>query len=306
MRGYSVIKMFFKNTKYIGFIAASIAAITYGLNPFFGIPLYQEGLTPFSVLFYRFSMATILMGIVAVLRKSSFSLPRECRIPAVFTGIMMALTCIFWFLAFKIMDSGISAALLFIYPIMVALIMAIFFKEKISSATLIGMIMAIAGAVIICLPDTGVKINLKGVIYILLSALTYAVYIVAVKTTKLRDMQPETLTFYAMLFSLPVFLIFLRGGFDLQMLPSLKAFINAACLAIFPSLLSFLMTAVAIRFIGATETAILGALEPVTAVTVGVCIFNEILTLKLASGTLIILTAVTIVICSSNKPQKTI
>ena len=190
--------------------------------------------------------------------------------------------------------------------IVLAAVFGLFFKEKISSATLIGMIMAIAGAVIICLPDTGVKINLKGVIYILLSALTYAVYIVAVKTTKLRDMQPETLTFYAMLFSLPVFLIFLRGGFDLQMLPSLKAFINAACLAIFPSLLSFLMTAVAIRFIGATETAILGALEPVTAVTVGVCIFNEILTLKLASGTLIILTAVTIVICSSNKPQKTI
>jgi len=296
-----VIKTVFRNTKFIGFLAASTAAITYGLNPFFGIPLYQEGLTPFSVLFYRFSMAAILMGIVTVLRKSSFSLPRDCRIPALFAGILMALTCIFWFLAFKIMDSGISAALLFVYPVMVAMIMAVFFKDPPALSTVAGMIMAITGAVIICLPGSGARVNTAGVIYIMLSALTYAIYIVAVKTTKLREMQPETLTFYAMLFSLPVFLIFLRGGIDLQMLPSFKAFVNAACLAIFPSMLSFLMTAVAIRFIGATETAILGALEPVTAVTVGVCFFNEALTLKLAAGTLIILIAVTIVICSNNK-----
>ena len=295
-----MIESVFRNTKFIGFLAASTAAITYGLNPFFGIPLYQEGLTPFSVLFYRFSMAAILMGIVTALRKAPFTLPKKCVVPAIFAGVLMALTCLFWFLAFKIMDSGISAALLFMYPVMVAIIMAVFFRERVSLSTLIGMIMAVAGAVIICLPDSGAKVSIIGIIYIMLSALTYAIYIVAVKATKLRDIPPETLTFFAMIFSLPVFLIFLRGGVDLQMLPSLKAFGNAACLALFPSMLSFLMAAVAIRFIGPTKTAILGALEPITAVTAGICVFHETVTLKIIAGVLLILTAVTTVICSNN------
>ena len=96
-------------------------------------------------------------------------------------------------------------------------------------------------------------------------------------------------------------MLFLRGGIDLQMLPSFKAFINAACLAIFPSTLSFLMTATAVRYIGATKTAVLGALEPVTAVAVGVCFFNETITLKLAAGIILILIAVVTVICGSKK-----
>lgn len=299
-----MIEKIFRNNRLIGFVCASLAAITYGLNPFFGIPLYQEGLTPYSVLFYRFFIATLLMGIIVLARKTSFQLPEKCRIPVIFAGILMALTCICWFLTFKIMDSGISAALLFVYPVMVSLIMTIFFKEKFSLSTSIGLFLAVAGAVIICLPGSGAKINLPGVTFIMLSALTYAIYIVNVRTSGLKNMPPETLTFYAMLFSLPVFLIFLRGGIDLQMLPSWKALINAGCLAVFPSTLSFLFTAVAIHRIGATKTAIFGALEPVTAVAVGICFFNENLTVKLAAGVIIILLAVIIVIRSDNRcPQ---
>ncbi len=292
------------HNKFVGIFCAAIAAVTYGMNPFFGLPLYQEGLSPFSVLFYRFFLAAILMGIVTALRKSSFFLPRECRIPAAAAGVIMALTCAFWFLTFRIMDSGISAALLFVYPVMVALIMAIFFKEKPGKAIIAGIILAVAGAVIICYPGSGAKINAPGLIYIMLSALTYAVYIVMVRKSSLHKLAPETLTFYAMLFSLPVFLIFLRGGADLQMLPSLKALGNALGLALFPSVLSFLMAAVAIRKIGATPTAIFGALEPVTAVFIGVCIFHEAITVKIVAGVTLILAAVVIVICSTSSTKQ--
>ena len=53
---------------------------------------------------------------------------------------------------------------------------------------------------------------------------------------------------------------------------------------------------VAIRVIGATRTAILGALEPATAVCFGVLLFGEQLTLRLVIGIIVILTAVTIVV----------
>ena len=56
---------------------------------------------------------------------------------------------------------------------------------------------------------------------------------------------------------------------------------------------------VSIRLIGATRTAILGALEPVTAVFFGILLFGEQLTLRLVLGILVILAAVTVVISGS-------
>ena len=87
-------------------------------------------MTPFSVLFYRFFFAAILMGVVTKVRKAPFTLPKNCRIPAVFAGILMALTCIFWFLAFRIMDSGISAALLAANLLFIGTGVAACFKRK--------------------------------------------------------------------------------------------------------------------------------------------------------------------------------
>ena len=56
----------------------------------------------------------------------------------------------------------------------------------------------------------------------------------------------------------------------------------------------------AIQYIGSTPTAILGALEPVTAVAFGVTVFGESLTPRLSLGILMIILAVTFIIAGGN------
>ena len=56
----------------------------------------------------------------------------------------------------------------------------------------------------------------------------------------------------------------------------------------------------AIRYIGSTPTAILGALEPVTAVFIGVVVFGETLTLRIIMGIILIILAVTLIIEGNN------
>ena len=136
---------------------------------------------------------------------------------------MMAATCLFWFFTFKIMDSGISATILSFYPVMVALGMFIFYKEKLAWGTIAGMLLAFGGIAILCHPGNGGNICFEGIVYIFLSALAYTVYIIAVQQSRLKEIPPETLTFYAMIVSVAVFFIALRGGADFQMLPSWKA-----------------------------------------------------------------------------------
>ena len=290
--------------KVAGVFFAVFAAVTYGMNPLFGIPLYEEGIHPYSVLFYRFSIAAVLMGITAALRRKSFRLPRKYWLWSVIAGVLMALTCLFWFLTFEIMDSGIAAAMLFVYPVMVTLIMWIFFREKQKIVTCIGMVLAVCGVALLCAGDSGGEIPVAGVVYIMLSALTYAIYIVMVKTTNLRELAPEILTFYAMIFAVAVFLVPLRMGADIQLLDSWKEWGNAIGLALFPSLCAFLFAAVAINIIGPAKTAILGALEPVTAVAIGMVVFGESVSLTGFAAIGLIIFAVTLVISEKSNPTE--
>ncbi len=282
-----------------GYICGLAAAVTYGMNPLFGLHLYREGMTPGSVLFYRFFFASILLGGWMLIRKKSFRLPKECFKTIPLAGFLLAATCLLWFMSFRIMDSGIAATILFLYPVMVAAMMTLFFHEKLTRAAAGGILLALGGVAVLCQPGAG-NVSLQGIIYILLSALTYALYMIAVRESSLKQLPAETLTFYAMVISVPLFLIPVRFGLDLQWIPSLPALGNLLGLAFFPALLSFLLMAIAIQKIGATKTAILGALEPLSAACIGVLVFDEKCSWNLPAGLILIILAVSAVIRREN------
>ncbi len=280
-----------------GYFFGIVAAITYGMNPLFGIHLYRDGMSTSSVLFYRFFFASIMLAVYMLIRRKSFVLPKA-QIPFIIVGgLLLALSCMTWFMSFKIMDSGIGATIMFVYPVMVAMIMVVGFHEKLSTFIVMGLVFALAGIAVLCRPGKGAEVNLPGIVYVLMSALTYAVYIVGIKVSRLKEMVPEALTFYAILFGMLFFLMQLRMGADLQIIPNISALGNILGIAFFPSFLSFLFMAKAIPYIGATKTAILGALEPVTAVVIGICCFSEQFTWQLMFGIILILTSVVVIIC---------
>ena len=286
------------NDKFKGSFFGILAATTYGMNPLFGLPLYQRGLSTGSVLVYRFSFALILLGLIMFFRKLPFKMERKQLPLMVCCGILLALSCLFLFLSFHHIDGGIAATILFVYPVMVCVIMFLFFHVRQSPATLVGMGSAIGGIALLSLGKGVEDFNFIGLVFVLLSALTYAVYMVMVKVSSLKDLKAETLTFYAMLFGLLVFLLALRGGSDLQKLPDLFSLGCALGLALFPSLCSFLFMAIAIQYIGPTKTAILGALEPVTALLIGRVVFGENLSWQQIIAVFVILGSVTVVVTS--------
>jgi len=283
-----------KTDKAVGILCGVLSAISFGTNPLFALPLYARGMTTGNVLFYRLLLGTLLLGAFMALGGKSFRLGRGRLIPSVCSGVLLALTCLFLFLSFRVMDAGIAATILFVYPLMVALIMRFFFHERMPLATWMCLLAALAGIALLYQPHAGGKVCGAGVICVLLSALIYAVYIVLVRVSGLRGLAPETLTFYAMLFSLPVFFILLRGGADIRLPPDLLSWGCVFGLALFPALLSFVLIAAAIRRIGATRSALFGACEPVTSILVGALVFGENLTFRIICGMIVIIVAVTL------------
>lgn len=284
------------NNKTKGFILGAIAAASYGMNPLFTLPLYSAGMSVDTVLFYRYSLAVIVLGIMMKFQKQSFAIKRVDVLPLCIMGLLFAFSSLFLFMSYNYMDAGIASTILFVYPVLVAIIMAVVFKEKVSPITMFSIALAFVGISMLCKSPGGQTLSLVGITFVFLSSLSYAIYIVGVNRSSLKDMPIAKLTFYVLLFGLSVYVVRLQFCTELQVIPTPMLWINAVSLTVFPTVISLVTMTKAIHYIGSTPTAILGALEPVTALFFGVLVFGEQLTPRIILGILMVITAVTLII----------
>ena len=278
-----------------GYLFAAIAAASYGTNPIFAIPLYREGISVTSVLFMRYAMAVAIMFFATMIKspKAFVIKPKYVGLLA-FMGILMVLSSIALFESYKYLSAGIASTLLFFYPVMVAVIMAIFYKERLTKKSWACLITAFLGVVILSKNDDGGFISLLGLTLVMLSSLSYAIYLVYINRGPMKKINTSTITFYVILGGFLVMIPYclLDGGL---MLPkTTPAWINAIGLGFFPTVISLIFTSRAIALIGSTETAIFGALEPLTAVILGILILGEPLTITPAIGMILIFVSVTV------------
>ena len=288
------------NVKVKGYILGAVAAATYGMNPLFTLPLYKEGMDPDSVLFFRYLFAIPILGIMLKVRGRNFKLKQKEVLPLIILGWLVAISSLTLFQSYNYMEAGIASTILFVYPILVALIMAVIFKEKITLQTILCILLALSGIGLLYKGGDGATLSLIGVGLVMGSALSYAIYIVGVNRPILKDVATLKVTFYVLLFGLSLFLVRVDFGQSLHIVDKWYLWGNLLALALFPTAISFLCTTQAIQDIGSTPTAILGALEPVTAVFFGVTIFGESLTLRLTCGIILIILAVTLIIAGGN------
>lgn len=288
------------NAKAKGYILGSIAAASYGMNPLFALPLYKAGMDPDSVLFFRYLFAIPLLGIMIKARGRSFKIQRKETFPLIIMGLLVALSSLTLFLSYNYMAAGIASTLLFVYPIMVALIMAMVFKEKLALQTIVCMLLALGGIGLLYKSEDGSTLSLIGTLLVFASSLSYAIYIVGINQTSLENVATLKVTFYVLLFGLSLFVARLLYSGVLNTPDQWYLWANLLALAVFPTAISFLCTTGAIQYIGSTPTAILGALEPVTAIFFGIAVFGESLTVRESFGLVMIIVAVTFVIAGGN------
>lgn len=288
------------NGKIKGTICGILAAVFYGTNPLGAINLYRDGLTANSVLVYRFGIAAVILGVILAVQRKSFAVSRhELKILACL-GVLMGLSSSSLYISFNYMDVGIASTLLFVYPIMVAVIMATMFHEKITATTVISIALCICGILMLNRTSDGASLSAIGVALVMVSSLTYAVYIVIVNKSTLR-MSSIKLTFYVLLFGvLTILALNTAMGESTQALTTVGQWAYALQLAVVPTVLSLILMVVAVHNIGSTPTAIMGAIEPITAVAIGVLLFGESFTPQLALGIVLILSAVLLIICGKN------
>lgn len=284
------------NYKIKGYSLAALSAATYGMNPLFAIPLYESGMNTASVLLFRYILAIPILGLMIKMRGRSFILQRDQWLPVIVLGLLVAISSLALFQSYNYMNSGIASTLLFVYPIIVALIMGLMFHEKLPVSTWFCIGIASVGIAMLCKASGNESVSVAGIMLVAISALSYAVYMVGVNRKRLRNVATLSLTFYTLLSGVVLFVAMVLFVEPLTMPSAWYYWGNLFGLAIFPTAISFLCATAAIQCIGSTPTAILGALEPVTAIIFSVTILNQPISSSDAMGMALIIVAVTLVI----------
>jgi putative membrane protein len=285
-----------------GYLCAFISAFTYGLIPLFMIPIKKE--ESFSVdatLFYRFLIASGAIVFFLFYQKERLRISfREMLIMSLL-GLLYALSAEFLFLAYDYLSPGIASTIFFSYPIIVALVLILFYKEKLTLPTLLSLLLVVAGVGVLSIKK-GEALNYIGLGISLLGALVYALYILIVNKVRI-EFSGVKISFYSMLFSSLYFLVkslLLRESITIS---SWALAGDLTLFAIITTSLSLVTLVYAVRYIGSTPTAIMGAFEPIVAVLISVGLFGEQLTPSLVIGGMVIIIGVLIDILFRKHPK---
>ncbi|MDH5033125.1 DMT family transporter [Chryseobacterium cucumeris] len=283
-----------------GYTLGILSAVSYGMIPIFILPVKQAHFSMDITLFYRFFFSALMVGGYLLYSKENFKINKKEALILAILGICYALSSEFLFLGYDFLTPGIASTVLFIYPIIVALIMLFFYKERLTRLSGASLLLAFAGVIVLCLKGNGLEINFAGLGIVMLSSLFYALYMVIVNKSNIK-VSGFKLTFYSMLFTSMFFMTKALMANESFAIPSTEIFINFLIFAFLTTVISSLCLVFAIKYIGSTPVAILGALEPVVAVLISVLIFHEKFTPNLLIGITLILFGVTLNVIGDQK-----
>ena len=279
-----------------GFLYGLLSSASFGLIPLFTLPAMHQGLHFESILFYRFFFAALALAGILLLDGQSFRIRRN-EIPSLLLlAALYLVSAVFLFWGYKFMPSGVATTLHFMYPVLTTLIMMAFFHEKKSIWRFTAIALAVIGVYFLSSGDDSGTVTLGGIFIVLLSALGYALYLVTVSQLKVGKMKGLKLTFYVFIFSSLLLFIGVAPTTGIQAIPNGSTAGNLVMLALIPTVISNLALVRAVKSIGSTLTSVLGAMEPVTAVCVGISIFGEAVTAGIGLGIGLIIASVTVII----------
>ena len=195
-----------------GILLAMISSATFGMIPLFALPVIRGGMGVDSVMFYRFALSSAVVGAYLLLRRADLRVTlREFGV-LFGLGALYAFTALLLTIAYLYIPSGVATTIHFLYPLLVAAIMALFFKDRISVSVMVAALAAVAGVWLLS-GGTDAAVGMKGLTLALATVATYAVYIVGVNKSCVQHMEGLKMVFFILLSATIIFAgnLFVKG-----------------------------------------------------------------------------------------------
>lgn len=289
-----------------GILYAAVSSSTFGLAPFFSLTLLLAGFSAFEVLSYRWGVATIALTLFGWCSGCSFRLEKKDFLVVLLLSLLRAVTSFSLLIAYQNIATGVASTIHFMYPLAVSLVMMYFFQEKKSLWVMFAVFMSLLGAALLSSGELEAKNGdtIVGLVAACVSVFSYAGYIVGVRMTRAVRINSTVLTCYVMGLGTVLYFIGALTTSGLQLVADGYTWLIILGLALPATAISNITLVRAIKYAGPTLTSILGAMEPLTAVVIGIFVFKELFTLNSAIGIILILLAVSVVIFRKQKNER--
>ena len=289
-----------------GIFYAALSSASFGFSPLFSIYLIGAGLSNFDILSYRWLTAAAVLVIYAISKKKTLKFNSASEAwKIIILSLLRSLTSITLLIGYINISSGVASTINFMYPVIVAMCMMIFFGEDRSWLNMVAIMLSIAGVYLMTHGEgfivEGGNTEL-GLTCSLISAFSFAAYYIIMKRSRADKIESVKFTTWIMLLSAIYFIAgaMLTEG-KITIVTDWKSWIYILGLGLWSTMVSNFTGVKAIRRIGPTLTSILGALQPLTAVILGVIFLDEHLGIKTISGITLIVVAVIMIVLKQKK-----
>lgn len=272
-----------------------IASVLWGTSGLFSYYLRQFGFLPVQMTAMRGVVAAVLMlGFVLITNPKLLKLPLK-EIPFILgsgLGFFGAATAYFA----SMEASSVSTAVILMYtaPIFVLIYSVLFLGEKLNFVKSVSIFLMIVGCALVSGIVGGMKFSFWGVVFGLISGLSYSAYNIFAKILTMHRVHAYTVTVYNFIIvsviglavSDPVGIVEIAANKPLETIPFIIG------LGIFTSFLPYMFYTLGLRDTPAGTATTLGIIEPLSATVFSVAFLGETLTLPLIIGMLLIFGAV--------------
>ena len=285
-----------------GYLFAVLSAVIYGCMPLMANYIYDDGVNPLTLVFLRNLFSLIPLAILAYREHKTLKVPLS-KLPsiALISLLGCCITPILLFSSYRFIASGTATVLHFAYPAIVVIVGILFLRKKPQLSNILSVLLCVIGISLFYSPQE--TLNPTGSALALLSAVTFAAYVIFLSRFDTSKISGFLFSFYIALISC-VSTLFICLATNSLALPS-TAFGWGLCV-----IFSLLVTTGAVVLfqqstflIGGERASILSTLEPITSVIIGVVVFGDPIGIRIVIGSLLVIAA-SILIASTDLKKK--
>ena len=222
-----------------------LTAIFWG-GTFIAGRVVSQQVSPFSAAFFRFIMASLCLLLVIRLKEGRFPLPAKQQL---FPLFLLGLTGIFaynyfFFKGLKLVEAGRASVIVAQNPIVIALLSAYFFKERLTPLRILAILLSVSGAALAITRGNPASVFQGGLgvgeLYIFGCVATWAAYSLLGKAV-MRNLSPLHSVTHSVLIGTGLLLPFalIEGGIQAAPSYAWRAWAGLGYLAVFGTVIGF-------------------------------------------------------------------
>jgi drug/metabolite transporter (DMT)-like permease len=264
-------------SQHTGSLCVIISGILFGFLGYFGMNVINQGrFSVFNMLFWRFFLSSVVLSLVIGVSYKGLKPQLKEIIYAFLAGALFySIASFFYFEASKYIGTGLAISIFFSYPAIVGLLDWYFYDVRVDKRYYVSLLMVFLGIIFI-IDKMKIEFDLQGILFSVLSALFYAIYIISRKK-KANTIHPFLSSFFVSIGASLTFLVINIIQNTLFIPIPYELWIDILGVSIICTALPILMLLIGLKYITPLKASIISVLEPVFTITVGVLLLGETL-----------------------------